>query len=389
MHTPTKTLPQFLLHLSHKQATGELVIASTDKTTAPWKLYVYSGRLIYATGGVHPVRRWYRALSQHVPSFDFGWLRQMKTPSDYWEVDLLNQAIQKDFITVAQAKAVIQSIIQEVLWTLIEHPLAKHQWHANRVVGQQAIFLAIEPLLQEAQVAHEQFMSLKVQQVLPNLALEQMPSLAPFMYNETALQAHISANAYKRIAHWMQGNYTFWDIAVQTRRPLVDIIRLFLPFIRQELVGLKNIPDLAAPYRPRSVSQAAPKKVSKGLIACIDDSPTVSQVMAKILHPLGYEVLPIMKPLQEISNLINHKPDLIFLDLIMPNINGYELCNFLRKTSTFQDTPIVILTGRDGMIDRMRTKFAGCTDFLAKPPNREKVIQMVEKYLPTTQLDLV
>jgi len=159
-------------------------------------------------------------------------------------------------------------------------------------------------------------------------------------------------------------------------------LRLLLPLTQQGIIELVPIPDLAAPYRP-SVSAISPTKpVSKGLIACIDDSPVVCKAMAQILQPMGYEVLPVIEPLQQISTLLKHKPDLIFLDLMMPNVNGYELCHFLRKTSTFQNTPIVILTGRDGMIDRVRTKMAGSSDFLAKPPDTRKVAQILEKHLP-------
>jgi two-component system, chemotaxis family, response regulator PixG len=92
-------------------------------------------------------------------------------------------------------------------------------------------------------------------------------------------------------------------------------------------------------------------------------------------------VLTILNPLQGISILLDRKPDLLFLDLIMPNTNGYELCTFLRKTSAFQDTPIVILTGNDGVVDRVRAKLTGASEFLSKPPESARVLQVIEKYL--------
>jgi chemotaxis family two-component system response regulator PixG len=73
--------------------------------------------------------------------------------------------------------------------------------------------------------------------------------------------------------------------------------------------------------------------------------------------------------------------ELIFLDLVMPNTNGYELCSFLRKSSTFENTPIVILTGHDGVVDRVRAMMAGSSDFMSKPPEADKVLQVVRKYL--------
>ncbi|MGL6343891.1 MAG: response regulator, partial [Waterburya sp.] len=66
------------------------------------------------------------------------------------------------------------------------------------------------------------------------------------------------------------------------------------------------------------------------------------------------------------SVLLALKPDLIFLDLMMPNTNGYEVCEKLRRISHFRNTPIVILTGNDGVIDRLKAKMVGASGFLSK-----------------------
>jgi chemotaxis family two-component system response regulator PixG len=75
------------------------------------------------------------------------------------------------------------------------------------------------------------------------------------------------------------------------------------------------------------------------------------------------------------------KPELIFLDLVMPNANGYEICSNLRKLSFFRNTPIVILTGNDGLIDRVRAKMVGSSDFISKPVNSDLVLSTIRKHL--------
>jgi chemotaxis family two-component system response regulator PixG len=79
--------------------------------------------------------------------------------------------------------------------------------------------------------------------------------------------------------------------------------------------------------------------------------------------------------------LIENKPDLIFLDLVMPIANGYEICTQIRRVSLFQTTPVIILTSNDGIVDRVRAKMVGSSGFLAKPIEREKVMTIVERYL--------
>jgi chemotaxis family two-component system response regulator PixG len=81
------------------------------------------------------------------------------------------------------------------------------------------------------------------------------------------------------------------------------------------------------------------------------------------------------------SQLIEHKPDLILLDLHLPNADGYSICKFLRETSAFKKTPIIILTAKNTQIDRFRAKQAGATDFLGKPPQPTELVQMLQKYL--------
>jgi len=80
--------------------------------------------------------------------------------------------------------------------------------------------------------------------------------------------------------------------------------------------------------------------------------------------------------------LLESKPGLIFLDLVMPIASGYEICSQIRRMSAFKNTPVVILTGNDGIVDRVRAKVVGASDFLSKPVNAEKVLAIARQYLP-------
>ena len=379
MLAQAQSLAQYLLTLSQKHSTGELVVGST--TDAPWKLYFYSGRLIYATGGQHSVRRWYRCMRRYSKQFSNSWFTKMRTPDDYWEVDFINQAVQQQHISLDQAKAIIQSIVDEVVLTLIDYPAEDIHWHPNRMVSQQVVFLSVQRALVRSQQIYRQWQTIG-DDCLPTRLPHALPYLSPIVINSRGLRVNLSPAKYERLTRWMQGNITLWDIAAQTRRTLPDVIKLLLPLLHEGWIDLKAIPDIPAPYvPPRAITNAATGGI-KGLIACIDDSPLVSKVMAELVQPLGYEVLPVTKPVEQISTLSQHQPDLIFLDITMPNISGYELCKFLRRTEAFYLTPIIILTGRDGVLDRMRAKMVGADDFLAKPPDPEKVAQLLEKHIP-------
>lgn len=103
--------------------------------------------------------------------------------------------------------------------------------------------------------------------------------------------------------------------------------------------------------------------------------------MCKIINSTGYRFISIRESIQALPVLLEQKPDLIFLDLVMPITNGYELCSQIRKVSQFKEIPIVILTGNDGVIERVRAKMAGASDFMSKPIEKDKIVTTIKKYI--------
>jgi two-component system, chemotaxis family, response regulator PixG len=375
-----------LLTLFQQRATGELRI-EYGLQPLQCRLFFYLGRLMYATGGTHPVRRWYRGLQRHCPTcITSGWAKTARSSQELWEVDLLNQAIAGQLIAVNEAKALIKQFVQELLFEVVERRTITTSWHPGTRIGQETAFLAVEQVILELQ-------QLRTQWQAPGMGSQAFfaqisPNMAPVVMHPRQLEEQVSAEAFQSMVKLMQGNHTLWDLALYMQRPLSSVIQVLWPLIQQGVLELRDVADLPAPTA-LATAAAPTKPQAKKLIACIDDSPAIGQAMTQILEAAGYEVMTIVNPLQGISTLLDRKPSLIFLDLVMPNTNGYELCSFLRKTSVFQNTPIVILTGHDGVIDRVRAKIAGSSDFLAKPPESEKVIQVVNRFLESPSTEVV
>ena len=126
------------------------------------------------------------------------------------------------------------------------------------------------------------------------------------------------------------------------------------------------------------LSESKSDNSSAALIVCVDDSKTVQKQLRMTLEAGGYRVLSILDPSLALKKLSQHQPAVIFLDINMPNLNGYDLCSLLRKSQKFKEIPIVMLTGRDGMIDRVRAKIVGATDYLTKPCDPNKLITLTK-----------
>ncbi len=159
-----------------------------------------------------------------------------------------------------------------------------------------------------------------------------------------------------------------------------------------------SAPDSSRPARARTAANpkaanpkmvAVPRKLSKvasssPLVIYIDDSPRDSKAMGDILQDAGFRFRSIQESTHALPLLIEHKPQLIFLDLVMPVANGYEICSQVRRVSLFKDIPIVIVTSNNTLADRVHAKMVGASGFLSKPIVRDKVLKTVHRLLSDT-----
>jgi twitching motility two-component system response regulator PilG len=90
--------------------------------------------------------------------------------------------------------------------------------------------------------------------------------------------------------------------------------------------------------------------------------------------------MAISSPIKALSIIFQQKPDLVLCDIAMPELNGYELCGMLRKSTAFAKTPIIMLTGKDSFIDRVKARMVGATEYLTKPFGEKELLTTVEKY---------
>jgi two-component system, chemotaxis family, response regulator PixG len=341
-----------------------------------WLFYLVMGRLFYITENVHRVRRWSRGLRQHCPKF-------VVDPKDVgagepWEFQLLQTGMQEHQISPTHAKALIRSSILEAFFNIASYSAVSAHWQPVSLdtlqVPDHIALSAIDvaQVFQKASQLWEQWEKLGLHYITPDLS--------PVLSYPTRLKEQVSSESFLTLNTLFNGDNTIWDLAIERKQSIVGVTRTLHHFVQQGKISLKPVADWPSPLEQWRIVRAAvaPKKP---LIACIDDSPMIAEVLARILQPAGYETIAIHDPMQGVATLAEKKPDFIFLDLVMPQTNGYNLCNFLRQSTLFRETPIVILTSQDGIIDRTRAKLNGASDFLSKPPEAEKVLEMVEKYM--------
>jgi chemotaxis family two-component system response regulator PixG len=210
---------------------------------------------------------------------------------------------------------------------------------------------------------------------------DRSPNAAPVIRLPKLLQENTSPNLYQMLSKLLDGQRTLRDLSIQMKRDVVDVTRSLLPYVQRGFIELIDLADLPSPIQLPASAQFSQSVSDTPLIACIDDSPVICQSMEEIIRGAQYQFLSINDPLRTIATLMSRKPSLIFLDLIMPNANGYEICGQLRKLAIFKETPIVILTEQDSIVDRVRAKLVGASDFLSKPAETATVLGVIRKHL--------
>ena len=116
-------------------------------------------------------------------------------------------------------------------------------------------------------------------------------------------------------------------------------------------------------------------------IVCIDDSPTVLTAIQSFLDEQVFSVIGFNEPLKALMQILSTNPDLILLDVEMPNLDGYELCSLLRKHSYFKDVPVIMVTARKGFIDRAKAKMVRASGYLTKPFSQSELLKIIFHHL--------
>jgi two-component system, chemotaxis family, response regulator PixG len=128
-------------------------------------------------------------------------------------------------------------------------------------------------------------------------------------------------------------------------------------------------------------SPAATAATARYTIACIDDSQTILQSIRAFLDDASFTVIMINDPVKALMQVVRNRPDLILLDVGMPSLDGYELCSLLRRHPHFRHTPIIMVTGLTGFIDRAKAKLVGASGYLTKPFTQSELLKTVFKHL--------
>lgn len=115
-------------------------------------------------------------------------------------------------------------------------------------------------------------------------------------------------------------------------------------------------------------------------VMVVDDSATIRRTADTLLSREGYTVITAEDGYAALPEIVDHRPDIIFLDIMMPRLDGYQTCSILKHHSTFKETPVIMLSSKDGVFDRAKGRLVGSERFVTKPFTREDLLDVIEQH---------
>lgn len=402
---PIKLLEQ----LATSQAKGCLRITSNDVV---WLLYFYEGKLFYANHSLEPIER----LEQHLRRISpivlanqvytdlREQLKEANLEATYPSLDYqaIRWLIAQGHISEQTAGTLVKSISKEVLQSYLlitsgtSELIARETtfpiwWSGNFLFvtkecqTELQAWQALQPAIQSP-YQRPYLMNVEHPLLTPDVKAKLSKILIGFSFRQLSLllkqdELTVANNLYRLISNQIVG-------LRPAQQPFDRLHKLYAAGSDKNRFDEKtqSVTDtLNAVTADNNTSGATGDLVEQATykIACVDDSPTILREINRFLDGDSFKVFPIVDSGTALMKIIRINPDIILLDVGMPTIDGYKLCSMLRKHPAFKKTPIVMVTGNTGIIDRAKAKMAGSTDYMTKPFTQSGLIEMVSSHLMT------
>ncbi len=364
-----------------------------------WQIYLQQGNLKYIYCSVQPIEQLeyylrYLNLKEVVLPLK-QWLkfyldkqstvaRQKTNPDIYSKA--ISWLIKKRFLTLSQTAQLIQYITVDAFQSCSCLEKGIKKWYEGECMPQTR--LGNSSPLNLLECLHREEVRLKQWQSCNTklLCVHQRPFFVSDWKQKTLpLFGSLNYQALEQLSKVMVVRTSIRQLSLFFLRDEINIAQILSPYIDNNIIDLRNRRRVwhQFPTIPHSACnrQKLSSVVESRKIVCIDDSPTILQEIKRFLGQETLEITIVNEPTKAASQIFNIDPDLILLDINMPRINGYELCKLLRKSGKCEKTPIIMVTGNKGIIDKARAKIVGASDYFTKPFNQSDLIELVHKHL--------
>eukprot|EP01093_Parvamoeba_rugata_P008733 TRINITY_DN24801_c0_g1_i1.p2 TRINITY_DN24801_c0_g1~~TRINITY_DN24801_c0_g1_i1.p2 ORF type:complete len:131 (-),score=10.39 TRINITY_DN24801_c0_g1_i1:200-592(-) len=120
-------------------------------------------------------------------------------------------------------------------------------------------------------------------------------------------------------------------------------------------------------------------------IMVIDDSKTIRRTAETLLKKVGCEVITATDGFDALAKIADSQPNIIFVDIMMPRLDGYRTCALIKNNSSFKKTPVIMLSSKDGLFDKAKGRIVGSDQYLTKPFSKDELLNTIRQYVPQAE----
>ncbi|BAZ48990.1 response regulator receiver protein [Nostoc sp. NIES-4103] len=336
-----------------------------------WFVFFLNGQIIYCQEGdsnllrIDDYLRHYRVESrleekqlaclglQSVPEYGYIWA-----------------LLERNIINPKVAHSIIHHLVHQTLFDLLSLHQGNFVFLQGAALAPQLTSLEIAPLVTKITQQIQEW-----KQLYPHI---QSPEQLPMLADMVQLNSSLPAATVSKLQQWADGKTSLRQLARYLNRDILTVAKAMYPYVQQGWLQL--VYSVSNNSKTHIHDMGVGEKHTLRIV-CIDDTTTIGETVESILKAEGYEAIALSNPLDAISLIFRLQPDLILCDIAMPELDGYEICAMLRQSTAFRFVPIIMLTGKDGFIDRVRASMVGATDYLTKPFGDTELLMLVEKYI--------
>lgn len=379
---------------SKQKFTGKIEISLPSQERIA--VYLNLGFIAWVSDGVNSQRRWKRYLKQagltaetmQIISRIINIEIQVSESEAGWEYDILVAIAKQNLLNKKQVYSVISFLAQEILFDFSQQgekqvnkdnnfPFSVEFYQGIRPSDKQFLphtwLCHFSKIAEKTKYTYQQWMALGLSQYSPDLI--------PIISDYKRLANKVKPDQYQKLVILFNGKYSLREIATRMQRDLITIAKPLSSLIKEEIIICAKT-EIGSHSSSEKITSSFPKKTKPKTtsleIVAIDDSPQALKIINSLITEAGHHCQQISNPINALPALLQDPPDLIFLDLIMPVINGYELCRKIRKMEALQNIPVIILSGN--LINRFRARLVGATDALEKPIVNYQVVNLLSYY---------
>ncbi len=422
-----------LAHLSNSYDSAHLKVFSNS---VAWSIYLEQGKITYASHSVEPLDRLdchLRRLAHRIPSLSSEVRTKLRLMfeneprgerlninPDYQAICWL---IERQYLTTEQANILIEGLVREVIESFLLVVEGSYELCSFPETNPDFCKLNLSSLVKYAQKQLQSWQALlpeinspyqcpyldsarREKQLAPEIQQKLTAILKGFSFRHLAILLNQDE---LRLAQSLHPYIKAGNILLQPPHSPFDCLPNFASSSPKEPVKNYQLLKLPAPksiaassVEPQSQLPKIPPRTSQSVnivaepinnlpetptnkktykIVCVDDSPAMLKEISYFLDDESFAVSTISDPIKALMQIVRLKPDLILLDVKMAGIDGYELCRLLRNHSFFKNTPIIMVTGNTGIIDRVKARMVGASGYLTKPFTQSDLLKIVFRHL--------